>query len=54
MKSTWVLLRKFSDHLYEKEIEPHLATTHSMSMRVMKMAQKTEVMIPMMSVVAKP
>ena len=54
MKSICVLLRKFSDHLYEKEIVPHFATIHSISRRVMKMAQKTDVRIPMISVVAKP
>jgi len=35
-------------------MEPHFATIHSIIRRVMKMAQKTEVTIPMMSVVAKP
>ncbi len=54
MKSMRVSLRKFSDHLREKEIVPHLPTIHSISRRVMKTAQKNEVMIPMMSVVAKP
>jgi len=54
MKSTRVLLRKFSDQRREKVMCPHLPTIHSISRRVMKMAQKNEVMIPMISVVAKP
>ena len=54
MKSKWVLFRKFSDHLREKEICPHLATIHSISRRVMNTALKNEVMIPMIRVVAKP
>ena len=49
-----VLLRKFSDHEREKEIWPHLETIHSMSRRVTKTAQKNEVTIPMINVVAKP
>ena len=54
MKSKCVLVRKFSDHLREKEILPHLATIHSIKRRVMNTALKNEVMIPMMRVVAKP
>ena len=54
MKSMLVFLRKFLDHSHSKVIPLPLLTRSSMMRRVMKMEVRTEVMIPMMSVVAKP
>ena len=54
MKSTLVFWRKFLVRLLSNEMFLPLATLSSMMILVMKIEVRTEVMIPMMRVVAKP
>ena len=54
MKSKWVFFRKFLVTLFSNEILLPLDTRPSKISLVMKMEVITEVMIPMMRVVANP